>query len=538
MSAQERLDNLLEKQKDQEDEREILLKELEELKLTIARLDESIAATKQEYTRIYNEELSPVHSLPAEITHIIFSNASSVRSGVEIKLSQVCRTWRSLALASPDLWSRIIITFSDATQMAEESHYHRFLAYLARSQDWPLNIRFDIHPLQWSKKLAPMLMRFLNVAVSHSLRWRRLSMEMIPPRSPFAVDWDQRNLLQILEGVLAPSLEFFEAVLPSSFHFFPDRNLKNFRTFFGGTIWRLRLVRMDSITFMQSTPPLSNITTLQLENCVMNSGQIDFGKFLDLLDSTSSSLVNLVIGSGVFDTMYVKPVSVHRASAAKLKRLFCADQSVAENLWLMVDAPSLELLIFRGVWFDPFVEFFETSSDGRSYANVLPSLKTLGLIDCVFDSPLGDNPALPLAHATEGIIYLHIYGGTIAASTERSERFLVPKLGQNNLATMFWPNLQRFACSLSEVGEVTAEDYQAFLHQVQLRTKILKAPTILQLCRGDADQWAMIHPESWDALVSEGHFEELAVEPRKIRNNPLCCFPWPVPSYRELWKSP
>ncbi|KAF8900727.1 hypothetical protein CPB84DRAFT_1778767 [Gymnopilus junonius] len=527
-ASYDKLAALLKRQEEQEDERNILLKKIEELTIKVASLNNSIAATKLEYLRMHNAEIPVVLNLPPEITHLIFFHASRNESLAEIKLSHICHEWRRLALGFPDMWSRIILTFSDKTHREQTSHRRRFLAYLERSRSWPLVLRFEIYSLAWCNGLAPMLLNFMKIAGKHALRWRRFSLEMIPPKPLFGVDWDNKDLLMVLHQLSTPVLELFEVILPSSPHLVPERNNGNLRRSFGGFPSKLALVRMDSLSFMRCTPPLDNITTLRLENRVDLRVQLAFRVFLELVNSTPS-LVNLMIGKGVFDSNFAAPSSMRKASAKRLKNFLCVDQSVGENMWLWVDAPVLELLIFREIWFDPFVEYMKAAVDNKTPITHFPSLKTLALMDCVFDTPDDD---FPLAHATRGMSHLYVYGGRLSVSRDR---FLVPRVVELNSTTLFWPNMQTFACSLSEQGEPSERDYESYLQQVQSRSILLPTPCRLQLSRADAERWASAHPESWEALQSGGHFEEKSIDPRRSSEDVLECTPWPLSNFRDFW---
>ncbi|KAF8900728.1 hypothetical protein CPB84DRAFT_1778770 [Gymnopilus junonius] len=415
--------------------------------------------------------------------------------------------------------------------MEQASHRNRLLAYLERSRNWPLDIRFEIYPLAWCNGLTPMLIDFLKITGKHSFRWRRFSLEMIPPKPPFGTDWDNRDFLTAFDQLSAPILELFEVILPSSPHLVPERYNGNLLRTFSGLSPRLALVRMDSLSFMRCMPPLDNITTLRLENCIKLRARIAFRVFLDILNSTPS-LVNLMIGKGVFDSNFTAPSSMRKASAMWLRNFLCADQSVGESMWLWVDAPVLDLLIFREIWFDPFVEYKKTGVDNKTPIVHFPSLKALALIDCIFDTPIDD---FPLAHATNGVAHLYIYGGSLSVSRDR---FLVPRLAKLNPSTMFWPNLQIVACSLTDQGGPSERDYESYLQQVQSRSIQLHTPCRLQLSRGDAERWASAHPQSWEALRSGGHFEEKPVDPRRRSEDVLECAPWPLPNFRDFWNQP
>lgn len=56
-----------------------------------------------------------------------------------VKLSHVCRRWRSVAIATPAIWTALIY---DGIDFPVASSVERFATYLERSKECPLNLRF------------------------------------------------------------------------------------------------------------------------------------------------------------------------------------------------------------------------------------------------------------------------------------------------------------------------------------------------------------------------------------------------------------
>ncbi|KAJ7587983.1 hypothetical protein C8J56DRAFT_755784, partial [Mycena floridula] len=91
----------------------------------LEKLREEVKATQRNISQLerslcqFASEISPVRSIPPEILTEIFSRCiterynPSSRSAIPRILSQVCSSWRALAISSPALWTSINI-FADA----------------------------------------------------------------------------------------------------------------------------------------------------------------------------------------------------------------------------------------------------------------------------------------------------------------------------------------------------------------------------------------------------------------------------------------
>ncbi|KAF8815372.1 hypothetical protein BYT27DRAFT_7249259 [Phlegmacium glaucopus] len=132
-----------------------------------------------EILRVHNAVLSPVRWLPPEILEQIFRHCTwqftPGQNGhwreLPWAISQVCQTWRAVALNLPFLWNRLPIHLRDNTRANLDALATFLEGLLARSRNAPLYLyvyapfkEYDWHPL-------------INVLVPHSERMEELAIE-------------------------------------------------------------------------------------------------------------------------------------------------------------------------------------------------------------------------------------------------------------------------------------------------------------------------------------------------------------------------
>ncbi|KAF9255140.1 hypothetical protein L218DRAFT_967545 [Marasmius fiardii PR-910] len=205
---------------------DILLDPLERLQ----NLDQEIARLQTERDRlqtfIHNHRalLSPFRRLPSDIWRIVFvlclpTSEFPVRSIKEapLLLTRVCRSWREIAVETPNLWNAIHINLALQFQTADDECVVQMRAridgvkrWLDRSGSLPLSISMSVNSgrrygwglTQDDELVAPQL-EFLardltTLLLSYSLRWKTLSVTTVP-----------RSVLETLTGDIAdvPLLE-------------------------------------------------------------------------------------------------------------------------------------------------------------------------------------------------------------------------------------------------------------------------------------------------------------------------------------------
>lgn len=98
-----------------------------------------------------------------------------------LDLSHVCRRWRMLALATSKLWTFLVLTFP-----ITRSDLARFVHFLSRSKDSPLDIFLDFRDEEWDLDDDDHeeehdfgeedMKRILRIITPHITRWRTIEM--------------------------------------------------------------------------------------------------------------------------------------------------------------------------------------------------------------------------------------------------------------------------------------------------------------------------------------------------------------------------
>ncbi|KAJ8089287.1 hypothetical protein PM082_014535 [Marasmius tenuissimus] len=172
----------------------------------IERLNTVVALLEMERERIkdvvvkYRSMLRPIHRLPPELLSRIFSFSTENHAGIADLsegfrgqdfptslrpsrhpwvLSQVCQSWRKLALNSPSLWSLVSFAFPsdhhDNSMAAWLSQCHRLQLQLQRNGDQPMSII-----AKTPNPNSTSIERFLSQLCYHSPNWRDLRIELHP----------------------------------------------------------------------------------------------------------------------------------------------------------------------------------------------------------------------------------------------------------------------------------------------------------------------------------------------------------------------
>jgi hypothetical protein len=77
----------------------------------------------------------PIHQLPTDVLNVIFGISRDINDGkIPLTISQVCKSWRTVAISNPCLWTNLRVTLS--------SNIDFFNLLLTRSQPCPVN--FDL----------------------------------------------------------------------------------------------------------------------------------------------------------------------------------------------------------------------------------------------------------------------------------------------------------------------------------------------------------------------------------------------------------
>ncbi|ESK87423.1 hypothetical protein Moror_11643 [Moniliophthora roreri MCA 2997] len=181
---------------------EALLQEKKAARDHIARLEATLAMLEAERSRLqgilakYDIILHPIRHIPSEIMQKIFSSwidrpntmvlaerggvarpfpqTSLNPSQVPWVLGHVCRSWRTLTLSTPNIWSSVSLEVrrqvEDSNARHLSSHSLRLSLQLNRSQDHPLDVSLY---LDCEQSLHPWMV----LLCSRSHQWRYLRLE-------------------------------------------------------------------------------------------------------------------------------------------------------------------------------------------------------------------------------------------------------------------------------------------------------------------------------------------------------------------------
>jgi len=363
-----------------------------------------------------------IFALPNEIFCAIFlfardlsmseSNILNLKElPTEVKISHVCRLWRSIAINFPVLWNtfRYGLPKSPTTDVRS-----RLDAYLERSDrqllDFWLNFRGDRH-----RKHSNNHSEMFHVILTHVDRWRRFTL---------LVDVDDHRSIEDYRR----DFKDIHPVNLEHFAFCPQVKAWGQETFFSPKIFKngaekLASVRLETNSYGVCVPPLSNLTTLRIERSLSKEAHIKTSTILPLL--AIPSLENLSL-SGFGHSEYVEATIKKPIVMKNLRDLRCGTGRVVKIL-SFIEAPRLHTLTLKDVCF-PHLR-----------PNATPVLTTLILCNCSISwtafarelSHIGNQiQHLTVSEASEGTFHLH-------ALTEFAEGS--------------WPRLRTLRCNLQTI---------------------------------------------------------------------------------------
>ncbi|KAG8785962.1 hypothetical protein FRC12_017026 [Ceratobasidium sp. 428] len=154
-----------------------------------------------------------IHDLPSEVLAHIFELGTaspeneSGQDDLPCLVSLVCKTWHTLALATPTLWNTLVISDNDPPPLS------KLRTHLTRSKRAPLNLYLDFS----TKAESDQVSRVLKVLVGELERWRHLVI-VVPA---FEVMYDAvatiSRAFDKTEGIGAPWLEVLRLYGPPEF---------------------------------------------------------------------------------------------------------------------------------------------------------------------------------------------------------------------------------------------------------------------------------------------------------------------------------
>lgn len=434
--------------------------ELEFHLVKVEKLKDQLINVKLDYARTANEPL-PIFSLPNEISLIIFRDVRYCNwlgppaepnleyrcdtkrnyddheqcrlcRSAAMDISQVCHSWRALALGSPELWS----TFNYTGREWGFSNI-RLLLYLQRSRERLLDIRLDF-PLDCHDQIPSVV----DMLFPHFSRVRLLSLRVDSSHDPA----DFFNCMQ--HYVSADNLETLEVFTFRSFHDWRgdwDWETDGRPIFKNRMAPKLTSLRIQSSDYNLFLPKSSetHITVLQFDSII----EMDWLTFNRVL--TLPALSTLTLSTD----MDAPPPQQSSIIAPNLQYLRTRSEETMSYICLYLQAPCLELLVLRGIHIYGW-QFPSTGVFDKQY-EPFPSLKTICFADC--HAPLVNSFLNELAQATTSVTHLVVYHGPhfYFPATANIRSVFSTILADSNV--IYWPKLEAISYHRSQHPELRGE---------------------------------------------------------------------------------
>lgn len=470
-----------------------------------------------------NDACLPIFSVPNEITMLIFSfacNPSPIfcqnrrfgfkveelshfarEEGQELTVSQVCRAWRSISHAYPELWS----SFHYFSKYNRQHFTARFHAYLERAQSNLMTLWVCFSTTEDVTIIFEML------RCTNNSRWRKISlmfdrnytresgMGWVPRREQHSPDADSAHRFAY------DNLETLDVGCPDGYWLWMDSDINRII----GDVTsapRLAALRVDAgATILQPSfgkMCRTSLSALQLHG--LGAWSISWDTFLSIF-SNFPNLATLTISGYVFSRAptVVPGIATQKVVAPNLQYLRIS--ASAQWLWLFLRAPRLKHLAINQVrlsdWHFPWGN--DISND-RS-PPMFPSLELLALVNCTPDLYDDLQCVTSLAHATRTISQLVIareYNETEPNYVRHSEMIVqAPSLRP------FWPSsgVSHIHMFYTAPAYGTREylNFPRALRVMRWRKRVLGDGWKLCISSGFARRWNADAPELWEAAVAQ-----------------------------------
>lgn len=389
----------------------------DELQITEERLLIQLAEirTSKSYVRAELAELTnsiaPIIALPNEVLVEIFSHLDGGwRHGLPflVEASHVIRKWRTVALSSPGLWSKIELRPKNRSRQYEPNLIEE---YLSRSHTWSLDIFVFM-----CEEQDPL--PIITLILPHIHRWQRL---VIESSDEIAV----HGFMRSLRNQSAPSLGYFQVDLEIDDE--QDESLwEGDNWTLGGGVPALSFVGLRGINLQRWLPPLQAVKSVYLADCY-SATMLSYARFREILKA-SASLTHLelegMINCSPRDDLTLIEMP-HLVSLSVLPPDYVNPMHYMHNIFTAIKAPALKTLCLRKVYGQQFRTFLETFRSASWH----PVLQTLQL------------------ESVTGLEYLtHNFALSSPTITHLSLKFTDPKpilkLLLSNKEDPLWPQLK------------------------------------------------------------------------------------------------
>ncbi|CAA7260967.1 unnamed protein product [Cyclocybe aegerita] len=442
------------------------------------------------------EKTTPAWLLPTEVTCAIFEAAlgpspfftggQSLPGSEVIAISQVCRTWRDIALDYTPLWTTF--AYSDKGPMSnlnQEMVLSRLQLHLDRSGGRPVDLWVDAANSQLSDKLY-------DAFTEHMGRWRRVALQLNPSSDGVP--------LRIAQPDLAPNLEAFALAnsRPTSISYFPFPN-------FTLNAPKLDTLRMDFRAF-KTWAPTTTITRLDIDQwCHSHSAYLPWSTFLDII--SSPALKSLMIRALPGGVMFKAPTSsdMARRVDTNLEDIHCTEVRVAHTMWGFIrSAPRLRTISFFHMGVHRKWDIQEAANRwglnlfGKDYDLRFPVLKSVSMIDCVVSK-------LNLECLAKLTPHVVSFGVFAVKTTQGMPIDTLMSREERSVEDIMWPKLDFVRANIKDIKQAQYDSYSKFL----LGRSALKKPCTLLLYTPEADRWKEQDVRGWKKLENRGLVHDL-----------------------------
>lgn len=350
-AAQRRLSDLKTKADELQIREKHLLFELAEVRTSQRR-------TRAELARAANSNTS-IARLPDEVLAEIFSHLEGGWYNplpFLVDASHVISRWRTVALSTPALWSKIQL-------YPINGFYQLITEYIARSGTRVLDI--FVYICSEGEDYVATVVKLLLPQIS---RWHRLVIESEDEKA-------LRALLQPLRHLSAPCLEHLQIDLEIEDEQSDRLWVNNNHTLDGG-VPVLSYVGLRGINMLHWLPPLTGVKSIYMADCY-SATMLNFKEFRSILAAAATSLNHLEL-EGMINCLADDDVTIIEmpslVSLTVLPPDYVNPTHYIRNTFTTISAPSLETLCLRKVYGLQFGAFLE-SFRGANWHPVLQTLR-------------------------------------------------------------------------------------------------------------------------------------------------------------------
>ncbi|TDL16594.1 hypothetical protein BD410DRAFT_901925 [Rickenella mellea] len=234
----------------------------------------------------HSKKASAIHTFAPELLANIFlhclddeyRHSTRCVSQAPLLLGRVCRTWRTISVSSPELWSRIVMVESELSQIDCKKDLIATKLWISRSGSIPLSICIDYDRTHHSEEIPHLL----RLVASHSWRWKDIKITVLAGFGDIMLEPFQTGRM--------PQLEYFDSTLlgpkqskvgrPLCLSSAPRLQVfRNIRAFGGGRIdfgGQTHHIKEIALEFeMGTTPEMPGLSLDDLLACLTNCPLIE-----------------------------------------------------------------------------------------------------------------------------------------------------------------------------------------------------------------------------------------------------------------------